>query len=176
MRSRGCGNLHAKVGADVAGIAAQHNDAVGQQHRFFNIVRHQEDGLGGHGLVGPQLQQFAAQILGGQHIQSAEGLVHEEHLRLDHQGARKTHPLLHSARQFLWIRAFKAVKSHRIQHLHAAFAAHVGSDAARLQRSLNIFKNCEPGKKSKALKNNGDVDLGIGDGFLMPVNLPCRWR
>ena len=68
----GLGELHAEVSTDVAGIAAQHNDAVGQQHGFFNVVRHQEDSLGGHGFVSPQFQQFTAQILSGQHVQGAE--------------------------------------------------------------------------------------------------------
>jgi hypothetical protein len=82
----------------VAGVAPQHDDAVGQQDRLFNVVGDQEDGLGGHGLVGPQLEQFAAQVLGGQHVERGERLVHEEHLRLDDQGAGKADPLLHAAR------------------------------------------------------------------------------
>ncbi len=49
----GLGKLHAEVGADVSGIAAEHNDAIGEQNGFFNVVSDEEDRLGGHSLVGP---------------------------------------------------------------------------------------------------------------------------
>jgi hypothetical protein len=129
--------LHLEVGADVAGIAAQHDDAVGQQHGFFNVVGDDEDGLGGHGLVGPQLQQFAAQVLGGQHVERGERLVHEEDFGLDHQGAGKAHALPHAAGELLGIGGFKAVEADRVEHLHAAFAALSGprrGPAAELRR------------------------------------------
>jgi len=80
----------------MAGIAAKHDDAVSQQHRLFDVMGDQEDGLGGHGLVGPQLQKFTAQVFRGQHIEGAERLVHEKDFRFDHQGAGKAHPLLHA--------------------------------------------------------------------------------
>ena len=171
LRSRGWASCTLEIGADVAGIAAQHDDAVGQQHRLFDVVRDQEDGLGGHGLVGPQLQQLTAQVLGGQHVQGAEGLVHEEHLRLDHQGAGKADALLHAARQFLGIGGLEAVQAHRVQHLHAALAALVGGNAAGLQRGFHVFQHREPGKEGEALEDDGDVDLRIGDGLLVPVDL-----
>ena len=176
MRSRGCGELHAEIGADVAGIAAQHDDAIGQQHGFFNVVGHDEDGLGGHGLLGPQLQQFAAQVLGRQHVESGEGLVHEEHFRLDDQSAGKADALAHAAGEFLGIGGLEAVQADRVEHLHAALAALVGDDAAGLQRGFDIFKHREPGKEREALEDDGDVDLGVGDGLFVPVNLAGRGR
>ncbi len=92
----GLRQLHAEVRADVARIASQHDNAVGQQDGFFNIVRHQEDGLGGHGFVGPELQQFGAQVLGCQDVERAEGLVHEEDLGFHNQRTGKAHALPHS--------------------------------------------------------------------------------
>jgi hypothetical protein len=139
-------------------------------------VGNQKDGLGGHGLIGPQLQQFTAQVFGGQHVEGAERLVHKENFGFDHQGASKAYPLLHAARQLLRVGAFKAVQSHGVQYFHAAVAAHIGRDAAGLQRGFNVFQHREPGKKSKALKNNSDVDLRVGDRFFVPVNLACRGR
>jgi len=90
------------------GIAAQHDDAVGQQHGFLDVMRDQEDGFGGHGLVGPQLKEFGAQVLRREHVERGERLVHEQDLRLDDQGARKAHALPHSARQFLRIGGLEA--------------------------------------------------------------------
>ena len=160
----------------MAGIAPQHDDAVGQQDGFLNVVGDEEDGLGGHGLVGPQLQQLAAQVLGGEHVEGGERLVHEEHFRLDDQGAGKADALLHAAGEFLGIGGLKAVQAHRIQHLHAALAALVRADAAGLQRGFDVFKHREPGKEGKALEDDGDVDLGVGDGLLVPVDLAGRGR
>jgi hypothetical protein len=123
LRSRGWAKLDLEVGADVAWVAAQDDDAVGQQDGFFNVVGDDEDGLGGHGLVGPQLQQFAAQVLGGQHVERAEWLVHEQHFGFDDQGAGKADALLHAAGELLGIGCFEAVQADRVEHLHAAFAA-----------------------------------------------------
>ena len=166
--------MHLEVGADVAGIAAQHDDAIGQQHRFFDVVGHDEDRLGGHGLLGPQLQQFAAQVLGGEHVEGGEGLVHEEHFRLDDQGARKADALPHAAGKLLGIGRLKAVEAHRVEHLHAAVVALGRGDAAGLQRSFDVFKHREPGKERKALEDDGDVDLRVGDGLFVPVDLAGR--
>ena len=155
----------------MAGIAAEHDDAVGEQDGFFNVVGDQEDGLGGHGLVGPELEQFTAQVFGGEHVEGAEGLVHEEDFGLDDQGAGKADALLHAAGQFLGIGGFEAVQADRVEHLHAAVAALVGSNAAGLQRSFDVFKHGEPGEESEALEDDGDVDLGVGDRLLVPVDL-----
>ncbi len=79
-------------------IAAEHNNAVRQQHRLFNVVRNDKDRLSRNCLILPKLQQFAAQILCRQHIQSREWFVHEQDLWFDHQGACKANPLPHPAR------------------------------------------------------------------------------
>ena len=172
------GKLDAEVGADVAGIAAEHDDAVGEQDGFFDVVGDDEDGLGGHGLVGPELEQFAAQVLGGEDVESGEGLVHEEDFGLDDEGAGKADTLAHAAGEFLGVGGFEAVEADRVEHLHAALAALVGSDAAGLQRGFDVLKHGEPGKEREALEDDGDVDLGVGDGLLMPVDLAGggAWR
>ena len=82
----------------------------------------------------------------------------------------------HAAGELLGIGGFKAVQADRVEHLHAAFAALGGLHAACLQRSFDVFEHRKPGKQSKALKDDGDVDLGLGDGLSVPVDLPCRGR
>ena len=166
--------LDAEVGADVSGVAPQHHDAIGQQHCFFNVVRYQEDRLGGHGLLGPKLQQFAAQVLGGEHVESREWLVHEQDFRLNHQRAGKAYPLLHAARQFFGIGGFKPVQTDRIQHLHAPRATLFGVHAACLQGRFDILKHREPGEKRKALEDDGDIGLRAGNRLSVPIDLPCR--
>ena len=122
-------------------IAPQHNDAVGEQDGFFNVVGDDEDAPGGHGLLGPELEEFAAQVLGRENVERGEGLIHEQDLRLDDQGPGKADPLLHAAGEFLRIGRFEAVQADGVEHPHAARAALLGLYAARLQGSLHVFKH-----------------------------------
>ena len=160
----------------MAGIAAQNHNAIGQQHGFFNIVGDDEDGLGGHGFLSPQLQQFTAQVLGGQHVEGAEWLIHKQDFGLNHQRAGKADALLHAAGELLGICAFKTIEANSIQHAHAALAIFIRVNAAGLQRRLHIFKHGKPGEEREALKDDGDVDLRLGDWLLVPVNLPSGGR
>ena len=109
------GNL--EVGADVSRIAAEHDNAIGQQYRLFDIVRHNEDGAGGDGLLLPQLEQLAAQVFGGEHVERGEGLIHEEHFGLDDEGACEADTLPHSAGELLGIGGLEAVQTDGVEHL-----------------------------------------------------------
>jgi hypothetical protein len=149
----------------VAGIAAQHDDAVGQQDGFFNVVGDEEDGLGGHGLVGPQLQQFAAQVLGREHVERGEGLVHEEHFRLDDQGAGKADALLHAAGQLFGVGGLKAVQADRVEHLHAAFAALGGSTPRACSGASTFSSTVSQGKSAKLWKTMETLISASAMGF-----------
>ena len=102
------GQRVAQVGADPAGVGAQHQDPVREQHRFLDVVGHHDDGLGREALALPQLQQLAAQVLRGQHVQRAERLVHQQGGRLDHQGPGEADALAHAARQLLGVGATRS--------------------------------------------------------------------
>ncbi len=88
---------HLEVGPDPPRIAAQHDDPVGQQHGFFDVMRYEKNRLGRDRLVLPQLQEFTAQVLGRQHIERREGLIHEQHFGFDHQRPGEADPLPHAA-------------------------------------------------------------------------------
>ncbi len=117
------GERDLEVGADVAGIAAEDDDAVGEQDGFFDVVGDDEDGLGGDGLLLPELEQFAAQVFGGEHVERGEGLVHEEDFRLDDQGAGEADALPHAAGEFFGVGGLEAVEADGVEDLEAAPAA-----------------------------------------------------
>ncbi len=73
---------------------------------------------------------------------------------------------------------FESVQADGVEHLHAALAALVRRHAAGLQGRFDVFKHGQPGKERKALEDDRDVDFGVGDGFLVPVDLPGRgpWK
>ncbi len=119
----GLRELDAEIGADVAGIAAEDDDAVGEQDGFFNVVGDDEDGLGGHGLLGPELEEFGAEVFCGEDVEGGERLVHEEDFRLDDEGAGEADALAHAAGEFLGVCGFEAVEADGVEHFHAAFVA-----------------------------------------------------
>ncbi len=164
-------NLHAEIGADMPGVAPQHDDPIGEQDGFFNVVGDDEDAAGRHRLLGPKLEEFAAQVLGRENVEGGERLVHEKDLGLDDQRTGKADPLLHASGEFFRICRFKAVQADRVEHPHAARAALLGLYATRLQRRLYVFKHGEPRKQRKALEHDRDVDLGLGDRPAVPVHL-----
>ena len=75
-----------------------HHDAVGQQHRFVDIVGHHH-----HRAVAARhdLQQFVLQVGAGQRIECAERLVEQQQLGFHRQRAGDAHALLHAARHLV---------------------------------------------------------------------------
>ena len=149
-----------EVGADAAGIAAEDDDAVGEQDRFFNVVGDDEDSLRGDGLFLPELEEFGAEVFGGEDVQRGEGLVHEEDFGFDDESTGEANALTHAAGEFLGVGALEAVEADGIEHLEAALAAFGGGHAAGFEDGFDIVEHREPGEEGKALKDDGDVDLG----------------
>ena len=114
---------HLKIRPDAPGILPQHDDAVGKQYRFFDVVRDDVDRPRGNRFVCPELQRFTAQILRCQHVERGEGLVHEEHLRLDYQRPGEADALFHTAGKLFRIGSFEAVEANSLQNFQRAFAA-----------------------------------------------------
>ena len=165
----------AEIDADMAGIAAEHDDAVGQQDGFFDVVGYEKDGAGGDGLLLPQLQEFAAEVLRGEHVEGGEGLVHEKDLRLNNERAGKADTLPHAAGELLGEGGLKAVQTDGVDDAQAALASLVGAHAACLQRGLHIFEHSQPGEEGEALEDDGDVGVGASDG-LCRANRPRPLR
>ena len=93
-RGRGSGTVDDFLQAAVL----HHHHAVGEQHRFVEIVGDEEDGLFGAVM---DVQQLALQGLARLRIERAERLVHQQHFRIDCQCARYADALLHAARELV---------------------------------------------------------------------------
>ena len=127
------GQRVAQVGADPAGVGAQHQDPVREQHRVLDVVGDHDHGLGREALALPQLEQLAAQVLRGQHVQRAERLVHEQGGRLDDQRPGEADPLPHPARQLLGVGPLVAVQADQVDGAQRPLRPRPGRDAARLE-------------------------------------------
>ena len=167
-------NVDLEVGTNAPRIAAEHDDAVGQQHCLLDVVGHDEDGGRRHLLVEPQLQQLGAQVFGGEDIERRERLVHEEHFRLDHQRARKADALLHAAGELFGIGGFEAVETDGVDHLQRALVALDGAHATRHQRRFDVLQHREPGKQREALEDDGDIRNLPVHRLAVPQHVPGR--
>ncbi len=76
----------------------QHGHAVGRGHGFFLVVRDEDGRQPQAALHG---QQLLAHLHAQRLVQVGQGLVQQQHLRLDHQRARQRHPLLLPARELV---------------------------------------------------------------------------
>src|SRR5580658_106156 len=160
-----------EIGADVARIAAEHDDPVGQQHGLFNVVRDNEDGLRGDGFLLPELEEFAAKVFGSEDIKRGEGLVHEEDFGLDDQGAGEANALTHAAGELLRISRLEAVQTYRVEYFQAALTTLLRGEATCPEWGFDVFEDSEPGKKSEALKDDRHIDAHGGDGLAVPQDL-----
>src|SRR5262249_50957498 len=114
-------------------------------------------------------------VFRGEHVERGKGLVHEEHFRFDYQSAREAYALPHAAGKLLGIRCLEAIETDSIENLQAAFLASLWLYSCRLERSLHVFQHCKPGEKSKALEDDGDMDLYRVNRFFMPKDLAAGW-
>ena len=133
--------------------------------------------LRGDGLLLPQLQQFAAQVLRRQHVQRGEWLVHEQDLRLDHQRARKADPLPHPAGEFLGIGGLKAVQTDGVEDLQAALAALSAGSIPRAFSGASTFSSTvSQGNSAKLWKTMETLTSAVAIGCVVPVDLARRGR
>ncbi len=152
------------------GIAAENDNAVGEDDGFFDIVSDDEDRARGNFMVEPQLEELAAKCFRGEHIECGERLIHEEHFGLDDEGAGDADTLFHAAGEFLGVGGFKTVQADGVNDAQGALAAFDGRHAAGLERRFDVFENGEPGKKRETLKDDRDVRRLITDRLAVPVN------
>jgi hypothetical protein len=76
------------------------DNAVGQEYRLLNVMRHEDHCLRILHLNAPH---FYLQLLAQLRVQRAERLVHEQYLRARGQRARNGHALAHAAGNPRWI-------------------------------------------------------------------------
>ena len=88
------------VGLDPAGPAGHDDDPVGEHDGLGDRVGHEHHR--GLALLG-QLQQEVAHLGAGDLVERGEGLVHEQHRRVEGERPDERHPLLHAAGQLVGV-------------------------------------------------------------------------
>ena len=157
-----------EVGAHPCRISCQHDHAIRQQHRLFNIVRDDENGASRHLLTEPELEQFIAQVFRREHIERGEGLIHEQDFGLHHQGAREADALFHAAGKFFRIGALKAIQSDGVENTQCAFMAIEGGHSASFERGFDVVEHGQPWEQSKTLEDDGHAGVLRRNRLPMP--------
>ena len=135
---------------DAARIGREQQDAVAHQHRFLDIVGHQDDALDRQLAVAPQFEEIGAQRFGGQHVERGERLVHQQDVGMHDQRAGKADALAHAAGQFARIGGFVAVEADEIDRRQRALADLGFGKAERLEAELDVLQHRQPGKQREA--------------------------
>jgi hypothetical protein len=150
---------------------------VSARNRFAQVVRDQDDV---EALRFPQVAQRAPQLLAGEGVQRAEGLVQQQHLGLVHQRAADAGALLHAARQLpgklvLHSRPgprWPAGRGPGLVFLALAVLelAAVGLDD--LQRQQHVVQRGAPGQQAGAWKAMPEIFSGPVTGCTVDGDLP----
>ena len=113
-----------------------------------------QDALGGNPVAVPQVENVVAQGFAGQDVQRRECFIHQQHVRVRHQGARNADALAHAAGEFARQRATKPGKADQFQHRIGALFTLVGGDSLRLEPELDILLHRQPRKQRERLEHH----------------------
>jgi hypothetical protein len=145
---------HLDLAQDPARIAAEHQDPVAHQNRLFDVVRHQNDALDGHPALGPQIQEIGAQRLGGEHIERRKWFIHEQNIRMHHEGAGESHALPHAARKLARVGGLESVQADEIDRRQRPLANIRPRHSLRLQAERDVLEHGQPRKQGEALEHH----------------------
>ena len=164
----GMRQFNGEIGAHPRRIFSQHNHAVRQQHRFFDIVRDDENRAGRHLLTEPEFEQFVAQVFRREHVERRKRLIHEQDFGLHHQRARKADALFHAAGKLFRVGALEAIQSNGIENAQRAFVTLESGHSASFERGFDVVEHGQPGEQRKTLEDDGHAGVLRRDGLPMP--------
>ena len=142
-----------------------HDDAVGELERLFLIVG--DEDAGDVDLV-VQPPQPSAQFLAHLGVERAEGLVEQQHLRLDRERARQGDALALAAGELRGIAVGEAVELHELQQLvHARADLGFGRPLAprlHAQPEGDVLEHRHVAEQRVMLEDETDLALAHADG------------
>ena len=119
----------------------------------------------------PDTQQFRLHDVAGLRIERRERLVHQQHVRVRHQRARQTDPLLHAAGQLVRVMVLEAGQPDHVDEPLAGFAPCVALHAPQLEAELDVAHHRPPRQQTELLEHHGAVLAGSGDGIAVDRHL-----
>src|SRR4051812_13150009 len=143
-----------------AARAARHDDdAVGKVHRFLDRVRNEEHGA----RVAPRnLDQLFLHQRARLRIERAEGLVHQQHVRIHDVAAGNRDALLHAAGELVRIGRLVTLQAHQLELLRDARAALELRHALAPQAELDVVVHRLPWEERELLEHHRALRAGFG--------------
>lgn len=172
----GTGQVDGKLTADPAGLGPKDDHPVGEIDRLLDVVGDDQDALGGEHAGVPEVVDFTPKVLGGEHIEGAEGFVHEQHLRFQNEGAGETHPLLHPAGELLGVGTLEAIEADDVDRIKGALPALAPLHMAGGQPQFHVVLHREPGQQREALKHHGQIGVRPRSGSPLLSTAPWLGR
>ena len=160
-----------ELGADASGVGREHEDAIGEQDGFFDVVGDDEHGAGGEVVACPEREELGAEVFGGEHVERGERFVHEEGVGFDDEGAGEADALAHAAGELFGVGGLEAVEADEVDGVFGAVAAFGGGHVAGFEAELDVLADGEPRQQREGLEHHRDAGVGGGDAAR-----PCRAR
>ena len=139
------------------GTIGHHDDAVGEQHGFVDIVRDHDRGIAEPAV---DLHDAFLQMRPCQRVERAEWLVHQQNLGLHRQRAGDADALLHAARNFRRALVGGMPHLHEREIVHRPFVPlglALGRAEDFVDRELDVVVDGQPRQQRMALEDDGAV-------------------
>ena len=144
------GTVDRDVGLDARGPVAEHDDAIGQEHRLLHIMGHHQRG---ETALLPKRGDFRLHGDARQGIELAERLVEDEDFGIVDQRPRQRDPLRHAAGKLMRIGVAKCRKPDQIDRRIDAVALAL-QDALGFEAERDIVPDGSPRKQGRILEHH----------------------
>ena len=139
---------------DAAGAPAHHENTVRQDHRLDEVMRDEERRLAG---VLQRAGKLLLQDDPGLRVDRGEGLVEQEHGRIDRERSREGRSLAHAAGELMRVLRLEARKAKALQESMRLALRLARIALADLHSERDVLGDAAPGKEQVLLQHEGDM-------------------
>src|SRR5690606_7784187 len=119
----------------------EHDDPVGEEDRFGDVVGHEDDGLAGSE---PDVLDQQVHLVASEGVERAEWLVHQDHLGIETETAHDAGPLAHAAGELERHLLLEAGESGEAEKLADALVMRLAPLAPDLEWEQHVFPEIAP--------------------------------
>src|SRR5882672_8674759 len=138
----------------------EHHHPIRKIHRLVDVVGDEDHRLP---RAAPDVEQERLHLEPGLHVESGEGLVHQEDIRAHAEGPRDRHPLLHSPRELVRMLRRELAQAHLPQELVGALPPLPARHALELEPEGDVVPRGEPRIERGLLEDQRSIDVGSRD-------------
>lgn len=142
-------------GAELDYLTVAHDrDAVAEAHGLVEVVGDEDDRL-----LQPLLQfeQLVLHVAADQRVERAEGLVHQQQVRVGGERAGQAHTLLHTAGQLVGPGVLQPHETRHLQGLGRALVALRAGHSLDLQAVARVLQDTAVGEEREVLEDHADL-------------------